>query len=115
MRRSLVGDRKQAASTRAPPAPRDPHAALLGLVQAIGNRQAGLVLGRQHVADAEPAEATLEAQLAEHDEAVAEARTQLVSELVPVAGPLVGRTDEVGGKPVPEHISGVLTTRLIKG
>ena len=81
------------------------------MIGALGNARATALLARQPVTPT----ATLEEQLAEHDAAVADAKDTLIQALTTAANPLVGRTDRVDNRPVPEWISGALEHRVING
>ena len=109
-RRRILEREHTAEPPRREPEPPPAHD-LRGMIAALGNARATALLARQPVTPT----ATLEEQLAEHDAAVADAKTTLIDALTTAANPLVGRTDRVDNRPVPEWISGALEHRVIHG
>ena len=109
-RRRIVEREHTAEPPRREPEP-PPARDLRGMIVALGNARAAALLARQPVTQT----ATLEEQLAEHDAAVADAKTTLIDAITTAANPLVGRTDQVDNRPVPEWIPGALEYRVING
>jgi len=109
-RRRIVEREHTAEPPRREPEP-PPARDLRSMVAALGNARAATLLARQPVTPT----ATLEEQVAEHDAAVADAKTTLIDALTTAANPLVGRTDQVDNRPVPEWIPGALEHRVIHG
>ncbi|HEY8495318.1 MAG TPA: hypothetical protein VIN04_15595, partial [Myxococcota bacterium] len=83
------------------------------MIAALGNARAAALLARQPATEAAVEAPTLEEQLAEHDAAVTDAKATLIQALTTAAAPLVGRTDQIDNRPVPEWIPGAIAHRII--